>query len=111
MTNSKMIKKWIAIPEYQHYKGYRRYLRVQSIKLLFNESYKPLKDIDYFKSTKFYDPYAGWSSTSYTEYITESLEKTIDYTEYLVGKATNTNTYIKYSEFLTEEINKKFKNI
>lgn len=110
MTNYKIINKWIGSPEYQHYKGYRRYLRTQSIKSLFNESYQPLKDISYFKTSKFYNPYAGWS-TGYTEYVAEQVDKTINYTEYLTGEVKDTNNYIKYSEYLAEEINKKFKNI
>lgn len=108
MTNTEIIKSWIGSPEYQHHKGYRRYLRTQSIKSLFNESYQPLKDIDYFRSSKFYDAYAGWSSTSYTEYVAESLEKNLNYTNYLSSGVTNKNSYISYSEYIAEEINKKF---
>lgn len=110
MNNYELINKWIGTPDYQYYKGYRRYLRTQSVKSIFDKSYQPLKDISYFRSSKFYDPYVGWSAHGYTEYIAEKLDKTINYTEYLSSKVTNTNTYIQYSDYLAEEIDKKFIN-
>jgi len=108
MTNSERLNIYNS-----HRKDYRRYLRVESIKGLFRKSYKPLKGIDYFQTSKFYGPYIGKSNsyTEYSNYLAEQVDRTISYTEYLSDKVCNSNTYIKYSEYIAEEINKKFNNI
>jgi len=103
MRNSDRLNKY-----HSYRKDYRRYLRVESIKGLFRKSYKPLKDIDYFQTSKFYGPYIGKSNsyTEYSNYIANELDKTINYTEYLSDKVSNTNSYVEYSDYLIDKINK-----
>ena len=108
MRNSDRLNIYHSSTRNHYRKDYRRYLRVESIKGLFRKSYKPLKDIDYFQTSKFYGPYIGKSNsyTEYSNYIANELDKTINYTEYLSGKVTNTNSYVEYSDYLIDKINK-----
>lgn len=105
MRNSDRLNIYHSSTRNHYRKDYRRYLRVESIKGLFRKSYKPLKDIDYFQTSKFYGPYIG-KSNSYTEYSNYIANETINYTEYLSGKVTNTNSYVEYSDYLIDKINK-----
>lgn len=60
-------------------KGYRLYLRSESIKKFIDPLYKVDKSFASFKNSKFYN--TGYFS--FSSYICESLDKTISYTEYL----------------------------
>lgn len=96
MTNYQLIKKTYQIDEI----GYRKYLRCESIKSLFDRHYVADKSSSTFQKSKHY------KSISYSDYIVENLDKTISYTEYL---SENIDNNISYSDYLSEEINKNYK--
>jgi hypothetical protein len=83
--------------------GYKRFIRVQKIKFILDNSYIKGSVSEYFNSKFYVDPDAKFS-----EYISESIDRTINYTDYLKE---NLDRTIAYTEYVAEQnfIQKKLK--
>lgn len=101
MTNDKRLIE--SIDNGEGFRGYRKYLRCESIKSLCNRHYVADKSYSSYKKSKHYN----FSSINYTEYLLDNLDKTISYTEY-IAENINEEYDISYSDYLAESIDKKY---
>ena len=86
------------IDSYESY-YYKLYLRSESINKLTDFTYKQDKSLEGYLKSDFYK-LSRKSIIDYSEYICESVDKTINYTEYIAKECMN----ISYSEYISEKI-------
>ncbi len=93
MRNSEIIK---SIETYQK-NGYKLYLRSESLKRILDSKYNVDKSITAYFNSKFYSR----PLVDYSEYVSESIDKTISYADYV---SEYLNNVISYSEYISEKI-------
>ena len=81
--------------------GYKRFTRVEKIKFLLDNSYIKGSAKEYLNS-KFYKDFN--ISQQFSEYISEQIDKTINYVDYLRGNLYTYTEYVAEQNFIQKKV-------